>query len=115
MSLTTNRPLTNDPLTSDPLANGPAGFTDSELAHLAEWADLHGLELAVKPSGPNLASRMALVGYETGVASWTIFRAGHQLWLDLIENRSGQGCEGSQVMVESIEDATARIIDDTET
>jgi len=48
------------------------------------------------------------------VAHWTIYRADRHLWLCRIEDRTEQGRESSKVAVESVRDALAQIMVDTE-
>ena len=104
MSLTAHRSVTAD----------RAGFRADERASIVAWGDENGLEVSIKPPGADHADGMIFVGYGDGIACWTIYRADGRLWLCRIEERTGQGCEGSKTVVASIEDALAQIIIDTE-
>ncbi len=104
MSLTTHRAATT----------GRTDFMANERTHIIAWADENGLEVSIKPAGADHAEEMAFVGYGEGIASWIIYRADGHLWLCHVEDRAGQGCEGSKMAVESVEDALNRIIIDTE-
>ena len=89
-------------------------FMADERIYLVAWGDENGLEVSIKPAGAAYAAEMAFVGYGEAIAPWTIYRADGHLWLCHVEARAGQGCEGSRMAVESIEDALDRIIIDTE-
>ena len=89
-------------------------FRADERRRVVAWADENGLEVSIRPAGAGQAEGMIFVGYGEGVVHWTIYRADGHLWLCRIEDRTEQGREGSKMMVESIEDALARIIVDTE-
>jgi hypothetical protein len=89
-------------------------FMADERTYLAAWADVNGLEVAIKPAGAGQAKEMAFVGYGEGIASWAIYRADGYLWLCRVEDRAGQDCEGLKVAVESVEEALAMITIDTE-
>ena len=104
MSFTAHRSVTSD----------RAGFRADERASIVAWADENGLEVSIKPPCVDNAEGMIFVGYGDGIASWTIYRADGRLWLCRIEERTGQGCEGSKMVVASVEDALAQIIVDTE-
>lgn len=104
MSLTRNRSATTD----------HTDFRADEKTYLVAWADEHGLEVSIKPAGGDEPYGMTFVGYGEGIASWAIFRADGHLWLCRIEDRVGQGREGSKMVVDSVEEALATIIVDTE-
>lgn len=104
MSHTANRIATAD----------RADFIDAERAYLVAGCEENGLEVSIEPAGADLAGEMIFVGYGEGVASWIVHRADGILWLCRIEDRAGQVCEGSKVAVESVEEALASIIVDTE-
>ncbi len=95
-------------------AIGHMDFRADERRRLVAWADEHDLEVSIKPAGVGQAEGMIFVGYGEGVVHWTIYRAKGHLWLCCIEDRTEQGREGSKVAVESVEDALARIMLDTE-
>ncbi len=90
------------------------GFMADEKAYLLEWGDEVGLEVSFKLAVTERAEEMASVGYGEGITSWIIYRADGYLWLCRIEDRATQDCEGSKESVDSIEEALARIIIDTE-
>jgi len=104
MSLTTNRSATTAHI----------DFRADERAYLVAWADNNGLEASIEPANGEYPNGMIFVGYGEGVAHWTIYRADGHLWLCRIEDRTEQGREGSKVAVESVRDALAQIMVDTE-
>jgi len=104
MSLTQSRSRTT----------GRTGFMADERTYLVEWGDEAGLEVSFKLAVTESAEEMAFVGYGEGITSWIIYRADGYVWLCRIEDQAAQGCEGSKEVVESVEEALARIIIDTE-
>ena len=104
MSLTTNRSATT----------AHVDFRADERAKLVAWADKNGLEAFIQPADGVHPNGMIFVGYGEGLAHWTIYRADGHLWLCRLEDRTATGREGSKLKVESVEDALARIIVDTE-
>lgn len=104
MSLASNRSATTDHV----------DFRADERARLVAWADEHGLEASIKPAGADYPDGMIFVGYGEGIAHWVIYRAEGHLWLGRIEDRTERGREGSKIPVESVDDALARILLDTE-
>lgn len=105
MSLTLSRSLTTD----------RTGFMADEKTYLVEWGDETGLEVSFKQAVTvSDAEEMAFVGYGEGITSWIIYRADGYVWLCRIEDQARQGCEGSKEVVESVEEALAQIIVDTE-
>ncbi len=104
MSLATNRAATTY----------RTDFMADERAFLVAWGDENGLEVSIKPAVADLAQEMVFVSYGQGVASWVIYRADGHLWLCRIEDRVGQARAGSKMVVDSVEEALATIIVDTE-
>ena len=104
MSLTLRRSLTTH----------CTGFLADERAYLVEWGDEAGLEVCFKQAVTSPAEEMAFVGYGEGITSWIIYRADGYVWLCRIDDQARQGCEGSKEVVESVEEALAQIIVDTE-
>lgn len=104
MSLTRNRSTTTS----------RTDFMADEMAFLVAWGDENGLEVSIKPAGADQAEEMAFLGFGDGIASWNIYRADGFVWLCHVEGRAGEGCEGSRVAVESVEEALTRIIIETE-
>ena len=100
MSLTISRPANTN----------PASFTAVELTQLMLWGARHGLEVATKPAG----AEVAFVRCGETAASWAISRANGHLRLDFTADWLGQEFRGWRVEVRSIEEATARIIVDLE-
>ncbi len=95
-----------------PIVHGD--LTEAERAHLVAWGDEHGLEVILKPSGTSRAAATVFIGYSDGIATWIIYRAEERLWLCDIDYPAGRQCEGSKVAVEHVEQATDRILADTE-
>ena len=89
-------------------------FRADELANLAKWAFKNELEAYIEPADGAHPNGMIFVGYGEGMVHWTIYRAEGNLWLCRIEDRTEQGREGSKMAVESVEDALAKIMVDTE-
>lgn len=92
--------------------NGTTDFTVAEMAYLIAWGKVNNLEVAIEPVDVDFTCEIAFVGFGEGVAAWTIHRAAGHLWLELLEDRLGQECEGLKMAVRSIDEATARIIAD---
>lgn len=91
-----------------------ADLTDSERAYLVGWGDEQGLEVAMDPAGASSATGIVFIGYGEGIPAWSIYRAEGCLWLCDIDYRAGRQCEGSKMTVECVEQATDRILVDTE-
>jgi hypothetical protein len=104
MSLTKNRAATTE----------RTDFMADERAFLVAWGNENGLDVSIKPAVADLAHEMVFVSYEEHIASWVIYRADGYLWLCRIEDRVGHGREGSKMVVDSVEEALATIIVDTE-
>ncbi len=104
MQLATNRSATTEHV----------DFRADERARLVVWADKHGLAASIKPPGAENPDGIIFVGYGEGIAHWVIYRADGHLWLGRIEDQTERGREGSKIAVESVDDALARILLDTE-
>ncbi len=103
------------PLTISRSANTIAGdFIAAEVTHLMDWADQHGLEIAIKPAGADVAHAVAFVRYAESVASWAIFRTNGHLWLYFAADWTRQEFRGWRMEVGSVEEAGARISVDLE-
>lgn len=99
------------PLTIARAANPIAGdFIAAEVTHLMAWADQHGLDVAIKPAGADVAHEAAVVRCAKTAASWAIFRTNGHLWLDFTADWARQEFRGWGVEVTSVEEAAERII-----